>query len=82
LFSFIKHGCRSPYSHFCQTIYSRQKDFNACLGQLFQIHGESIAKSVLMTKLQGFSDSEVEDCLEALSTEGRIMVSDGEIYKI
>ena len=64
-------------------MYSRQASFNECLGQLFQQHGESVTQQTLNRAAQiEFTTTEMENCLAALSNQGRIMVSDGEIYKI
>mmetsp|Transcript_13795 Transcript_13795/g.22844 ORF Transcript_13795/g.22844 Transcript_13795/m.22844 type:complete len:472 (+) Transcript_13795:89-1504(+) len=71
---------------------NRQILFNQCLGQVFSKFGdESVTLQALLTHVNqslvssenaSFSNKEVDDCLAELSERGRVMVSDGEIYKI
>jgi glycerol-3-phosphate O-acyltransferase len=66
------------------------------LGQVFSKFGESVTLEALLVQVNqqlqaqqqvenqktSFSNKEVDDCLAELTERGRVMVSDGEIYKI
>jgi len=65
----------------------RQSAFQKSLGHLFKENEDSVSRTALLQHCVtshsiSFTEAQVETYLQALCTQGRIMISDGEIYKI
>mmetsp|Transcript_15254 Transcript_15254/g.22491 ORF Transcript_15254/g.22491 Transcript_15254/m.22491 type:complete len:380 (-) Transcript_15254:116-1255(-) len=66
---------------------SRHKAFRQSLGQLFQKNDDMVSRAALLQHCTtsdsiSFTKNQIEGYLNALCSQGRIMISDGDIYKI
>jgi hypothetical protein len=83
--AFTCHFNRASHPRFMRTmLLSRQRSFNERLTQLLMANGESVTLQALIAKVPEFTPVELEHCLEVLSSQSYIMVSERDrvIYKI